>query len=208
MIGGRIETATFVGRSTRSRSRYPLPSSATTVPSGCSASGCWTSASCWLGSNGCPSAGDRLDAVLGQGGEQLLVDQLEPLADPRGGRGAERLGGTLEVVEAVEQVARQRADRVLPIGVGLRPGPLLVVGELGAAPLELVEVLVALRLHLAQLVGRRAVGVGVWRWRCPAKGAVVSSIGHRLLILLLGRVPRRRRVRQVGSPGRRPRLPR
>jgi hypothetical protein len=56
-----------------------------------------------------PERGDRLDAVLGQGGQQLLVDQLEPLADPRGGRGTERLGGTLEVVEAVEQVARQRA---------------------------------------------------------------------------------------------------
>ena len=56
----------------------------------------------------------------------------------------------------------QRADRVDAVGVGLRLGPLLVVGELGAAPLELVEILVALPLDLGELVvGRRGRGLAV-----------------------------------------------
>ena len=67
---------------------------------------------------------------------------------PSAGRRPERLGGALEVVDGLEQVAGQGADGVDAVGVGLLLGPLLIVGELGAAAQELVAELVALLLQL------------------------------------------------------------
>ena len=80
-----------------------------------------------------PMRGDRLDAVLGQDVEQLLLNHVEPRRDPSGARCPQGVDGSLEVVERIEEVAGQRADRVDPVGVGLLLGPLLIVGELGPA---------------------------------------------------------------------------
>ena len=124
---------------------------------------------------------DRLDAMFRERREQLFVDHLEPLGDPRRGRGPQRVGGALEVVESVEQVAGQGADRVDPIGVGLGFRPLLIVCELGAAALELLEILVSLLLKLGDLVRDRrlrTVGISrlVFHLRIPGF-SVVSLIG-------------------------------
>ena len=137
-------------------------------PLGVSASGCCIDRLVLVGVERLAERGDRLDAVLGQGGEQLLVDHVEPLGDPGGVAGAGGLGGAVEVVEPVEEVAGQGADGVDAVGVGLGLGPLLVVGELGAGPLELVEVLVALADGLRQLVA----GVGGGRRRRSAGSSV------------------------------------
>ena len=62
---------------------------------------------------------------------QLPLNHVEPRRHALRSRGPKRLDRPLEVVERVEQVARQRSDRVDPVGVGLLLGPLLVIGELG-----------------------------------------------------------------------------
>ncbi len=133
-----------------------------------------------------PMRGDRLDAVLGQDLEQLLLNHVEARRDARGARGPQGFDGALEIVERLEQVARQRADRVDPVGVGLLLGALLVIGELGPAPEGLVAELVALLLQLGDLFGSRhrlTVGrIDLRRWlraRCPGSAAGCRSTRRR-----------------------------
>ena len=61
----------------------------------------------------------------------------------------------LEIIQRIQQVASQRADRVHPVGVGLLLGAPLVIGELGANPESLVAKLVAFFLQLSDFVGSR-----------------------------------------------------
>ena len=103
--------------------------------------------------------------------------------------------GPVEVVERVEQVARQRADRVDPVGVGLLLGPLLIVGELGPGSQGLIAILVALLLELgdvdsdSRLTDRRSPPA-----TCPRPRRVVRlrrgsafSIDHRIGCRMLRR---------------------
>ena len=155
--------------------------------------------------------GDRLDAVLGQGREQLLVDHVEPVGDPRGARGPQGARWPARGCRARRAGPGQRADRVDPIGVGLRLGPLLVVGELGPAALELVEILVALLLELGELV-RRARRGRVDRRRPRRSAAVVAGVSVVVwsswvgsLMVSAPSMDSAVRPRRSGPVGRRPR---
>ena len=113
-----------------------------------------------VGVEGFAQRREGLDAVLGQDGEKLLLNHLEPRADALGGRGAQCVGGALEVVDGLEQVVRQVADGVGPIRVGLLLGPLLIVGELGTAAQELIAQVVSLFSQLLDILLGRRRGAG------------------------------------------------
>ncbi len=75
---------------------------------------------------------------------KLLLDHVEPRRDSLGALGSQGVDRAVEVIEGIEQVFRQRSDRVDPIGVRLLLGPLLVIGELGPCPQGLIAELVTL----------------------------------------------------------------
>ena len=65
---------------------------------------------------------DRLDAVPRHDFVKLLLNHVEPRRDAFGPFGSQGVDRTVEVIEGIKQVFRQRSDRVNPIGVGLLLG--------------------------------------------------------------------------------------
>ncbi len=148
---------------------------------------------------------DRLDAMLGQDVEQLPLHHIQTGGDPFGTRRPQGVDGPAEVVQRIEEVLRQRSDRVHPIGVGLLLGPLLIVGELGPGAERLLAEIVALLLQPGDLIGGRSGPRRPDQSPSAGRPARVVSSSRSSVRLVWGRscsTPQRDSPRRPGSrPG-------
>ena len=104
------------------------------------------------------------------------MNHRQPVGDARRRRTLESFGGSVEVVESIEQVASEGTDGVVAVGVGLEFRPFLVIEKLGPASLELVQILVTQALGFGEFVGLAHFGVLNWLRRRPGFN-VFSRLG-------------------------------